>query len=124
MNNEYPPPKKHYIFRIQRTRQYLRFKFWKFNIYLTLRPLSVRQNGLERGNLKKKRYKMKERLLNERGFCQHCGKPLDWENASVHHIIPKSVDRSKEFDPSNLMLLCNECHTRHHQIEQLKAKMA
>lgn len=109
----------HY-FRIQKTRQYLRFKFWKFNVYFTLHPLSVRQGGVERSYRKKKRNRLKERLILERGCCEHCGKPLVWDTASVHHIIPRCVDPSREFDITNLQLMCHECHMRIHQIEQLR----
>ena len=32
----------------------------------------------------------------------------------VHHIVPVSVDPSREFDFSNLCSLCKECHNRRH----------
>lgn len=112
------------FFRIQKTDRYLRIKIGILNIYFSLHPLSTRKKNSDTGGGKVKRKKLKRRLLDEIGFCQHCGKPLTWDIASVHHIVPKSVDPSREFDFSNLQLLCTECHTRIHQIEQLKAKNA
>lgn len=110
------------FFRIQRTDRYLRVKIGLLNIYFSWHPLSTRQNK-DTGWRKNNRKKLKRRLLDEIGYCQHCGKPLDWGGASVHHIVPRSVDPTKEYDMSNLQLLCNDCHVRLHQIEQLKAKM-
>lgn len=41
--------------------------------------------------------------------CQVCGSK---KNLAVHHIIPVSVDQTKENSPENLITLCqyNNCH--------------
>lgn len=112
----------HY-FRIQKTDRYLRVKIGLLNIYFSWHPLSTRQKNTDTGGRKNKRKAIKRKLLDELGFCQHCGKLLDWNTASVHHIVPRSVDPAREFDRGNLMLLCADCHTQIHRIEQLEAKM-
>lgn len=45
--------------------------------------------------------------LNIQPHCQACG---NYKNLQVHHIIPVSVDRSKELDLENLITLCKTCH--------------
>lgn len=111
-----------HFFRIQKTDRYLRIKIGLLNIYFSWHPLSTRQKNTDTGGRKNIRKAIKRRLLRERGFCQHCGRPLTWETASIHHVVPKSVDPTKEFDESNLMLLCADCHVRIHRIEQLEVK--
>ncbi len=106
---------------IRKVDKCIRIKIGRLNIYLSPYALSLNDNR-EKSHHKKKRRKLREMLLAERGFCQHCGKPLDWHTASIHHIVPKHIDRSREFDPNNLMLLCAPCHARLHQMEDLKAK--
>lgn len=113
----------HHFFRIQKTDRYLRFKFGQLNIYVSWHPLSTRQKNTDSGTRKHKRKALKQTLLDEIGHCQHCGKELDWRGASIHHIVPRSIDPTREYDRSNLQLLCKECHVRLHQIEQLEAKM-
>lgn len=110
----------HHFFRIQKTDRYLRFKFGQFNIYFSWHPLRTRQ---DRRGESAKRKELKQTLLDEIGHCQHCGKELDWSGASIHHIVPRSIDPTREYDKSNLQLLCKECHVRLHQIEQLEAKI-
>lgn len=40
--------------------------------------------------------------------CAACGRS---KNLDVHHIIPVSVDPTKELDPNNLITLCSDpCH--------------
>ena len=40
--------------------------------------------------------------------CAACGRS---KNLDVHHIIPVSVDPTKELDPDNLITLCSDpCH--------------
>jgi len=40
-------------------------------------------------------------------YCQACGSN---KNLEVHHIIPVSVDETKELDSNNLITLCKTCH--------------
>jgi hypothetical protein len=42
--------------------------------------------------------------------CQGCG--LAGTRADVHHIVP--VDAGRSDDPSNLITLCRDCHTKIH----------
>ena len=108
----------HY-FKVQRTERYLRLKLLNLNIYFSIGTLRTRK----RGEYRRQRTAIKRRLVAERKCCEHCGKPLDFGNASVHHVIPVSVDKSKQLDYDNLQLLCTECHARLHEIEQLRAKV-
>lgn len=44
--------------------------------------------------------------------CQACGKRDS--SVEVHHIVPVSVDASRELDPDNLLTLCGDpCHLVH-----------
>lgn len=111
-----------HFFRIQKTDHYVRFKFGQLNIYFSWKPLRTRLQNRDIGTAKNKRKALKRKLLNRGGYCEICGKPLVWETASVHHIVPYSQDPSKEFDINNLQLLCCDCHVRVHQIADLEAK--
>ena len=65
---------------------------------------------------------LKKELFKRYGCCQECGVILTKRTASVHHIVARSVDRSKQYDINNLLLLCPECHMRIHQMEHLQKK--
>ena len=45
--------------------------------------------------------------LNKQTHCQACG---THKNLQVHHIIPVSIDKTKELDYNNLITLCKTCH--------------
>lgn len=47
--------------------------------------------------------------LKDHNSCAVCG---CFEKLEVHHIIPYSLDKSKELDPTNLITLCEKhsCH--------------
>ena len=50
----------------------------------------------------------RKKHLEKQSCCQVCGAI---KNLNVHHIIPVSVDPSKEDDPDNLITLCEDkCH--------------
>lgn len=54
-------------------------------------------------------------IRNAGGRCELCGIPLDKGNASVHHILYKSLHPELEFEEWNLMALCGDCHRRIHE---------
>ena len=41
--------------------------------------------------------------------CEFCGATTGLQ---VHHVVPISIDRTKELDPENLITLCVEDHLR------------
>lgn len=43
-------------------------------------------------------------------FFPRCAACNSDKKLEVHHIIPFSVDKSKELDQSNLITFCNYCH--------------
>ena len=43
--------------------------------------------------------------------CEYCGKQ---EKIEAHHIVPKCVNPELEFDLTNGIALCHECHVRAH----------
>lgn len=45
--------------------------------------------------------------LYKQTHCQACG---THKNLQVHHIIPVSIDKTKELDYNNLITLCKTCH--------------
>ncbi len=105
--------------RLEQTNCFIRFKFGMVNFYFSYRPLSSRNGAEDKGRRKKLRRKLKWRLLTEKGCCEQCGKPLDWLSSSVHHIVPKRDDPSREFDYENLRLLCVECHENVHRFDYI-----
>lgn len=52
--------------------------------------------------------KTRKAHLEKEPCCAACGRSKDLE---VHHVVPVSVDKSKECDPTNLLTLCADpCH--------------
>jgi hypothetical protein len=52
--------------------------------------------------------KIRQKHLDKNPCCAACG---SCEKLDVHHIIPVSIDPSKELDQDNLITLCNKyCH--------------
>jgi hypothetical protein len=51
---------------------------------------------------------LRKRFLEEHPACAVCGTK---KNLEVHHVVPFNIDRSKELDEKNLIVLCDErCH--------------
>lgn len=50
------------------------------------------------------------RKIYERGGgkCEHCGKPLEYTQMQIHHVVPVSMNGTN--NPHNLMCLCHDCH--------------
>lgn len=46
----------------------------------------------------------------DKGCCQRCGKFVFGRDAHVHHIVPIQEDESMKLEPTNLKLLCKDCH--------------
>lgn len=44
--------------------------------------------------------------------CQRCGAGGSLE---AHHIIPAGQAPGRAFDPSNIEVLCRDCHIEHHR---------
>jgi len=55
--------------------------------------------------------KLRESKLNHQGYliCNNCG---SWDGSDADHIVKKSVDPSKRYDPENKQILCRRCHTK------------
>lgn len=52
--------------------------------------------------------KVREKHLSSQPCCVACG---SCKKPEVHHIVPVSVDPSRELDPTNLITLCDKyCH--------------
>jgi len=49
------------------------------------------------------------RIRKQQPWCEHCHAT---EHLQVDHIVPVSVDPSREYDVSNLRVLCRPCHGR------------
>lgn len=51
-------------------------------------------------------------IRDNNGQCQACGATAQTSGKPMHvdHIVPRSVDRSKELEYSNLQLLCEACN--------------
>ena len=53
----------------------------------------------------------KDIVMTTQVKCQRCGKIGE----QIHHIIPLSKDISRAYDLTNLMLVCQECHSYIHR---------
>ena len=60
-------------------------------------------------NTKRRRYKQNG------GCCELCGKHIDIDDAEMHHILPFSEFPQYGMNPSNLELVCDECHHSIHR---------
>lgn len=59
-------------------------------------------------------FNLRHKMFIERGGrCEKCGKVLHGDNYDIHHID----GTYREFDeiPSNLMLICRDCHKTYHE---------
>jgi len=59
-------------------------------------------------------HRLREQLRLAHGVfrCRDCRIVSD--NLEAHHIVPISVDPTRELDPSNVVFLCRECHKSRH----------
>lgn len=74
------------------------------------KPASKRRDGKRRHGSWRR---LRERLRLARGIwrCEQCGAVAALE---AHHVVPVSVDRTRELDPSNIRFLCVPCHDGQH----------
>jgi 5-methylcytosine-specific restriction endonuclease McrA len=59
-------------------------------------------------------YRLREQLRLSQGIfrCRDCRIVSD--RLEAHHIVPISVDPSRELDPTNVVFLCQHCHKLRH----------
>ena len=52
----------------------------------------------------------RRREIYERGGgkCERCGKPLEYTEMQLHHVVPATMNGTN--NPHNLMCLCHDCH--------------
>ena len=46
----------------------------------------------------------------DKGLCQRCGKFVHGRDAHSHHVIPVREAPHLKLEPTNIILLCNNCH--------------
>lgn len=51
-------------------------------------------------------------LLHQEGKCQVCGSK---QNLEVHHIVKGKVYDKSYTNPSNIIVICRDCHTQYHR---------
>lgn len=58
--------------------------------------------------------------MREHDQCQRCGRYVFGRHKHHHHIVPIKVNPMLEYEPNNIMLLCNLCHpiVEHEQEEK------
>ena len=76
------------------------------------KPAPKRRDGKRRHGSWRR---LRERLRLARGIwrCEQCGAVAALE---AHHVVPVSVDRGRELDPSNVRFLCVPCHDGQHNM--------
>ena len=69
-----------------------------------------------------KNMKMKFNLMKERGnHCELCGQSFSDSKMELHHKKPQSQYPELRYEPSNIMLLCHDCHAGLHNEVMKKA---
>lgn len=56
----------------------------------------------------------RRRFKQNGGVCEICGRPLDFDDAEIHHILPFSEFPQYGTNPANLEVACDECHRAIH----------
>lgn len=71
------------------------------NLKPYLRPLDNRSASIRNE---------RRREIYERGGgkCERCGKPIEYTEMQLHHVVPASMNGTN--NPHNLMCLCRDCH--------------
>lgn len=94
----------------------LEIRLFRKYLYLSNTPMKFkcRQNELK-GAARMKNIKVF--ILSRRGNrCEHCGRSAaDGHYLELHHIQPVSERPDLVHDPTNILLLCRECHLQLHQ---------
>lgn len=117
-------------------------KNWKCKLYWKLEKGWVLRTGQDRWSIKQvqvngfynkyprlwlqKQFAEKKReiLIRDNYTCQHCGYSLDacfvWKNGrlEVHHIISAKEEMALYLDDTNLVTLCEKCHTTLHSFDK------
>ena len=70
--------------------------------------------------------KRKRMLANNGGMCEVCGRKMKQEEMQLHHVLPYSEFPQYGMNPSNLEMVCDDCHhaihlnpyTNLHRMEQ------
>lgn len=105
---------------IQKTTTGFMMKFWKLRIYFANKSLCPKKRNAKERQKNTLRIIRLRKLYEGKG-CELCGKYLTAETSELHHIKPQSLYPKLKYDPSNLMLLCHECHVGLHKEAQKKA---
>ena len=79
--------------------------------------LTNKSNGYDRKFYKSARWhSLRESIMRRDGYmCRECrrfGKCT--EGTNVHHILPREQFPQYQYDPRNLITLCNRCHDAMH----------
>lgn len=72
---------------------------------------------------KKWKVKRLQILKRDKYLCKLCSRfGVQSEGSHVHHVVELNDDESLALVDSNLITLCNSCHTRFHKMENFKWK--
>lgn len=112
------PTKKRFI--IQKTTTGFMVKIGKFHIYFANQSLKPRSRNNKEKHKNRLRWIRLRKLYEGKG-CELCGKYLTAETSELHHIKPISLYPQLKYEPSNLMLLCHDCHVGLHKEATKKA---
>ena len=53
-----------------------------------------------------------QKLYPKKKVCELCGTT---ENITIHHALPRSVFPERMYEATNMVLLCQECHSQFHR---------
>lgn len=76
--------------------------------------------GGDRSPMKHLKHKIYSRA---EGCCEMCGKPVEYKNSQLHHVLPYARMMQFATDERNVMLLCHGCHQEIHSNPMKQALM-
>lgn len=93
-------------------------KIGPFYIYITRHRMKRRRRNddIYRNNRQCLLREKHRRWKKNGGRCEECGLPLAEDRLEMHHIIPVSEHPELITKPSNLRMLCHECHLKQHRV--------
>lgn len=112
------PPYEHFFRKVDMNGTFK--KTWKIlGLYFTISNCRVKKRhacGYSRENYEGKRlYKIKKRQYEQSGgCCPHCGRPVTFDEAELHHVLPYARFQDLIGEERNTVLLCHDCHKEIH----------
>ncbi len=90
-----------------------KLKMFGWRLYFTnvrmkkMNPSNLARKGFYSSSMQAKKRRM---FANSGGKCELCGRKMKREEMQLHHILPYSEFPQYGMNPSNLEMVCEDCH--------------